>query len=780
MAAFGSADLFTEAFVKLKGDLTEMLKPDYLTFCITTYGELTQHIDYHAMRRRLHDPRRLVFFAAMGVELHKLTGHAVYAVHAEETFGVLMSEWHSNPDLYKRHDNPFFVMEPLLNVYEHLKSMDNIEAKDEALVREYLPFGAARQMVDNNQGLSRAAGTVQALRLFPDHPDAAKWNNNLVELWDYWCTNKDLDENAGHYNSIGLGALIRLAEHTGRTTLLHNTEVKRMFERYRDQLSPSGAVPEYGDDYFGGEWQSWVYVFEAAARIYDDAAFLEAARKTFQYHNKHFPLSYVPGSFDNNMWSVCNLYQMAGVLKLPETDRKPASLAGGSLVTRRNEPGNPGCADKLILGANRAAGSSYVFCELYGRGYHAHLNRIGAVQYYEAGHVPLFHGLTRHNRSAAAGNAVVLLPQDEAFPVPVAGNQPEPGKWQRESVPVRGLITGSQKDTASLTLDKITLRLTANKEITFVIRNLRLEGPAGVRVIDEFETLSQWERSDNPYSIGTHGEDGKHSLLITVKPGAGAFYNNKGYQMSFSLDDYTTIQYDWTYLAAEKVDVNYLFRAWIQPQVGVPLHVDFYPGDVNQVPLLKNAHTLSFGNDSYGVMELEQYGTIDTKLTRRMVLTEEGVLVIVDELLPGSLAAGYTVGPLWNLYTLGDHAANWYDSPGEERAWYTPDGEEAKEKKSLLVYYATAEGRSFGVVNTAMNGGLKPFTTFAKQTVTSGKPIRFVTVLVPHSPMEDTGELAGAIQVIDGGDAAVVKLQCQGWKLNVRIGPSARTVERVR
>ncbi|MCS7464705.1 hypothetical protein N0M98_31910 [Paenibacillus doosanensis] len=761
-----------------KGNPASMNAPDYKSYVISTYEELTRNLNYDAMRKRLNDPRRLAFFAAMAADMHKLTGNAKYAEQAEKTFRVLMDEWRRNPELYRKHDNPFFVAEPLLHAYAYLQSAGKLEDGDEELLRAYLPYANARQMTDNNQGLSRAVGAAEALRLFPDHPDAAKWKANIDELWNYWYANKDLNENAGHYNAIGLSAVIRLAELTGRTQQLQNGEARSMFERYRDQLSPSGAVPEYGDDYFGSEWQAWIYVFEAAARMYDDSSFLEAAWKTFAFHSKNYPLRYAPGSFDDNLWSVVILYPLAEVLSLPETSLGASGAEAGSLVTRRNEPGRPGTPDKLILGADRAPGTPYVMSELYGRGYHSHTNRIGALLYYEAGGIPLFHGLTRHNRSATDANIVALLPPDEPYPAAVSA--PEPGVWQHESIPVRGLIAGSMLDQESFTLDAITLRLAANKPYTFAIDHLRLEGPAGVKVIDDFETLAQWERADRPYSLGTNAVEGNHALHVRVKPGASLFYRNKGYRTTFSLQDYTTIKYDWTYIAAERTDIDFIFRVTVNPTDSVPVDVDFYPSDTNLVPLLKQAEAESRRKDSYGLIRLDEYYTFDSKLTRQMVLTEEGALILVDELLPGPLASGYTAGPLWNLYSLEAQGPNWFDSPGEARSWYKPDGTEASAAPSLLVYYAPGEGRTFGAVNVPMNGGMKPYTTFARQTVASGSKVRFVTLLIPHGSGETAAEIAASIRVDDRPEETLAEFTRSGRTVRVSIGGSGMwSVERV-
>jgi len=54
------------------------------------------------------------------------------------------------------------------------------------------------------------------------------------------------------------------------------------------------------------------------------------------------------------------------------------------------------------------------------------------------------------------------------------------------------------------------------------------------------------------------------------------------------------------------------------------------------------------GADAYGLVEFEQYYRPDTSLTRRLLLTHEGILVIRDDLTPGESVDGYSAGSLWN------------------------------------------------------------------------------------------------------------------------------------
>ena len=66
------------------------------------------------------------------------------------------------------------------------------------------------------------------------------------------------------------------------------------------------------------------------------------------------------------------------------------------------------------------------------------------------------------------------------------------------------------------------------------------------------------------------------------------------------------------------------------------------------------------GRDAFGQISYESYITSDTTLTRRLVLTAEGPLVVHDVLTPGSSMAGWTAGQLWQLYELKSQGADWF------------------------------------------------------------------------------------------------------------------------
>jgi len=134
------------------------------------------------------------------------------------------------------------------------------------------------------------------------------------------------------------------------------------------------------------------------------------------------------------------------------------------------------------------------------------------------------------------------------------------------------------------------------------------------------------------------------------------------------------------------------------------------------------------GADAYGLVEFEQYYSPDTSLTRRLLLTHEGILVICDDLTPGKSVDGYKAGSLWNpLQAMGrphtlspqrdggvpdpETGENWWDFAAP-RAFPSCDLDDTNVYTSeLMVYHGRAAGRSFGIKNLEppyTHGNAKP------------------------------------------------------------------------
>jgi hypothetical protein len=735
----------------------ELSKPDYQAFLIDRYADLTRSMNDAVFTQRAQsDPRRVINFAEYALSLHDATGEQRYVTDAKRAWDALLGKWRMNlagGESINR-PNDFFINAGLLHVYEELHELGLVDADDVPILRQVMRANNYYQKGDNNQAIYRAIGLVQSVRLFPDEPNAQLWRQYADEVWNYWYAQRDITENASHYSSISLNAAIKLTRLSGREELMAAPEIRKVFERYRDQVSPTGAMPEYGDDYFG-EALEWIEVFEYAARTYNDPTYLDAAWKVYWFLYHHYKLE-ATGNFDTDLWSMVQYASLTGLLELQPTALQPSANPVRSRVLTRNEPGKTDSIDKLVLATSRTPGSPFLMSELFGRGFHSHLNRVGAIQYIETDGKPHYHGMARHNKGATHSNVVAVMSGDAAQNYPFGNKTFEPDKWYHETVPASMLITSDTEDN-TVRFGPLNLRLQASTEVDFIIDNLRIEGPAGTRMIDTFEDLAKWTRRDNPYSPSTDSTEGSQALRVRIKPGASAHYTafgweyesdpealKPGYDVDFSLDEYNVIKYDWKYKAPNAVDFSIIFRMIVDTNTGI----DTVPGDVNNVPVVSQARTEDSPQDAYGEYTLSQYVTHDTILVRKMVLTQEGFLVVQDRLEPGASADGYVAGPVWQTYAPGDRGKNWFDTPSESLVWKMPDGTPGTQP-NLLIWMGEAEDRTFGVNKNIeiANNPAPAQTVYAKQPLAAGQAVTFVSVLMPHQTAIPAEGIAEAIRI---------------------------------
>jgi len=195
------------------------------------------------------------------------------------------------------------------------------------------------------------------------------------------------------------------------------------------------------------------------------------------------------------------------------------------------------------------------------------------------------------------------------------------------------------------------------------------------------------------------------------------------------------------------------------------------------------------GDDAYGFVEFVSYYRPDTSLTRRLLLTHEGILVIRDDLMPGKSVDGYSAGSLWNpLQAMGrghtslpereggvpqpETGENWWDFAAPKALPGCDLDDTNVYASELMVYHGCAEGRSFGIKDLPEPAGhAQPWpTTYSCQTIKAGKPVTFITVLIPHPP-EVTGKMLAdnlSIDIKEG--ASIVSLSYKGQTLRMEMG----------
>ena len=141
----------------------------------------------------------------------------------------------------------------------------------------------------------------------------------------------------------------------------------------------------------------------------------------------------------------------------------------------------------------------------------------------------------------------------------------------------------------------------------------------------------------------------------------------------------------------------------------------------------------SSDGDAYGHFTFNRYYGIDSRWTRRAILTTEGVLIVADEYVPGaSLGEAYQAGPVWHLAAeegmeTGAQEANWFSAPSLDQAWWQT------EPQRVALYFHPDAGNRYGSVQQTVSQdiGGRNAAAFAFRPVSAGETARFLSVFVP-------------------------------------------------
>lgn len=656
--------------------------------------------------------RRFSEETAVVARLWKWTARPEYAEDARQRLSALVDVW----QMQQQPGRPwkrvcFFSAYPIMDAYRILAAGDQLDADFQQRFKQFARV-AYYPLEDGifNQGFARAAGLALAAQTLPDVPEARVWRAAAEDVWTRWNRQHDTTENAACYNGISLTFLFLLGDALGKTDELKDPAVRQMFERFRDQISPHGFMPEYGDS---GDarwamlhcWGNWVCSMERAGSTYRDPTFRAAAVGMFKAAGRP-PAE----DADEEMLDAMNTaYALCLAEEWRDRQLHPRPIEAASSVSYRREPGNDHAPDKLTLAPSRRDGSPFAMSELFARSYHAHEDQLGALLYYEVGGVPLLHGLGYHNREAGEANLVLMRPPDEPFPF---GHPPAAaGVWHEASLPLKRLpaVRGESGSQPNLRhFDKLTFRVSEDGPVDLSLANLRLVGPKGELSLDDFQRTGCWHSGRQAIVPGPTPE--QPALRISCQRGT-CFIWRAGFNMTVSLADYDRIKFSWMMRGHKQGwSRSLLLRVDESPN---DFHVAIRPQAANIVDARVDAH----GGDQFGQFTADSWFTEDTRLVRRMVLLAEGPLVVVDELTPGRQADGWVAGPLWHLRSKPPQGGNWFDAPGHP---------------NLMVWFAPAADRTPGMQTTSLWSGVQPYTVFAKQTLRAGQPVRFTSVLVPH------------------------------------------------
>ncbi|HEX2950548.1 MAG TPA: hypothetical protein VHV83_13445 [Armatimonadota bacterium] len=216
-----------------------------------------------------------------------------------------------------------------------------------------------------------------------------------------------------------------------------------------------------------------------------------------------------------------------------------------------------------------------------------------------------------------------------------------------------------------------------------------------------------------------------------------------------------------------KIDLKYTgIRPYMHVR-GLGEQVDL--GDQTLLSTPTTARVEQRGHDAYGEVAYAAYLTHDSRVTRRMVLTNEGYLVIQDEMLPSHMD-GWHAGQLWQFYDLQAQGDYWFASASDGVYPDSTDPQKPGAERCMLVRYAAVNGTTTGVERiekpyaTRVPNGRRPtqcFTTYSSRSITAGTVNRFSMVVMPFDPQTGKpADIANRVtirQAEDGTTTAVIR-----------------------
>jgi hypothetical protein len=614
-----------------------------------------------------------------------------------------------------------------------------------------------------NIRMAQIAGYAGLLKCLKDEPfeqrDAVARRINAY--FERLCLIGNTDEDSSNYDCLGATFMIDIARVLNREDEFKSPSFRRFFEHFRDIVSPAGIIPEYGDSYFeyyGGAFDR-LYLLEYAARFYKDPSFAEASRqmraRPWLVHPDGHQLDRAPHLIlFGKPYPVDEKTRLNGTLSTVLFQNIPLDAEAKQLAS---------VPFHLVLRTGTQPGDAMILMDLYATGgkahiHHAHREKGPSVGYYESGQVPLFHNMGRRGtESANDGNICWALPPDVQFP-----GHPHPDEWFTMSFPAETLASNAD---GQLLVGQMSIRNFSgskdNKECTSLkIDNLRLEGPAGTRLVDGFTSPEEWVVFGDKASVTSHNssdatEGGvsqefpwnqlKTDLLLRKFP---KDYKNE----PFTPDQYDTV----------KVDLKY---SGSRPYFGIRgiAEAGIEIGTRYLRPKLRDAAAEQRASDALGTVRYDRYVTPDSALNRRLLLTKEGYLIIRDQLTPGPSMNGWNAGQLWQLYTLGAQGEHWFCSADDGLYPDVIAKQDGNPQRRMLVRFADGNGpagfekvpRSITWPNPKGLPSTSYMTTFSSHKVIAGQPAVFAMVVLPVLPEVDPATLAKDVFVTTTPDGVV-------------------------
>ena len=692
--------------------------------------------------------------ADVAVRLSEVTGRVEYREKAAALFAAALPEVAGKP-------SDFHTLRAISLAVQPLRQWGLIQPPELELLKaiaartwkEFLanPDGSEQGDVDHNIRLAEALSCAALANFFKDDPtmDGAPIPLRLERYWSKIKATEDLNEHASNYTGLGIVHCIELTQALGHEEDLRAPGFRRMFERQRDLISTTGVLPEFGDGFFHLDRDAFdfLYLCEYAAKVFDDPTYLTVARRLYD------PVTFAKAPTDE--WC-----RATALLALDLSPRAPAPLPAASVVSYRaiRSTSQP-VVDKLILRTGTAPGSAMVMLDLYASGSHAHPAKGPQVAYYEVDGVPLFHNLGRHRtRSAITGNSFWALDAGLAFP-----GVWKPGVWFTMAIPAEMLLRSA--DGALLVGDRLSLRNFENRNSRQLwFDNLRLEGSKGTRLLDGFESDKTWHKNVTTAKgikvetspEHTQGVASQSLNWSVLKAGVYARMLAADHNFTFPPGEFDTLRLDVKYEGIRP----YLHLRDLCQQIDL--------GDQALLYTVGSARAEQHGHDAFGEVVFSRYGAGDARLTRRLVLTAEGCLIIRDQWTAGKSQPRWTAGQLWQFYAMKEHGKDWFCSE-DDGAFNVPDGQGSTKPvtRQMLVKFATDAGtetfveqidQTYSAPNPKKRPQDKFFTTGSRRLVPAGAEASFTLVVVPHEPRQDAQSIAAGITFKEQSDGVEITI----------------------
>lgn len=662
-----------------------------------------------------NDQRRITFYSSLAAKLYNITGNSEYLDISEYAYNYIVSYWEENA---QSSSNDFFIYGPLAESYKILLDNGRISKGDEEKIANFINASANGQTGDDNQVFSRCRGLILGYNLFPKCAFAGEWKSYVDKIWNEFKKKDYVNENAAGYNGIGLSMMIEVAKAMGKVDELP----EKLFEDYAALISPSGALIEYGDDYFC-EWYFAYPALKNAAKLYGRSDFDDLAERVLAFGKYNYPFEVSTAGY-KNLEKLMNLYYLALAFDGGFNGSEKPQFT--SQVTTRVNMAGETAYNKLVMSSE----NGFLVTELYPRGSHGHLNRTGAILYYEAYGVPMFHGMARHNKSALAANVPVITENELSI-----NENFSPNTWRTESIPLDFIANGA----GSMHISKLTFRLSSTKNVEqyFYLDNIRLTGRSGTLVLDDLDNISNWKRSDNPYTAETSMKtQGTGSVKMNVAYGGGYFFNSPTYNKTIDLSEYDTIKFDWAY-SSETNSKQFGFTFRMYDENGDI--ADFNPGDVNITGNLTSANVSEFEGGSVATLCYSGLFSYDTTLTRKIYLFDDATIATEDSYSLGRSVETAGVYSVWQIYDTAKDNGEFYTWTGEKKTWYNGEGKKISPKTLAIKTMGALSGSTEGYNVT--NSSVKAKILYEGKTLSGGEKMNVACVITPFVSEKETEKI---------------------------------------